>query len=169
MTFPAGPFYHGSYRDYPMGFRFTGGGQAYHEEWIFLPCYEALHLHRPAEKIAHQDAVFMCEKPEHIEPCGGATERLILIRPSGEIQRHDNRWGQHIADMIDEGREIDHPEVAQACLSYWQGEPCGEGEPLWEYLAREARVIACCDFCDPDPITLLASFDTQAQDNDPTI
>lgn len=158
MSQPQGPFYHGSYRDFPMGYTLRGRGQAYHDEWCVLPCYEAMHLHRPEGILAHQDAVFMCDNPDDVEICGGATERLILLEPIGNVSRHDMNWGNHIALMLEDGRPLTDADVTAACLAYWQGEPFEAGDPAWEYLAAEAKVIACCDYNDPEAVSILNAF-----------
>lgn len=144
------PFYHGTYGYHPYKTVFEGRGEEYHAEWVALDHYEAIHHHAPAGALHHRDAVFMCDKINDIDACGGATEVVALLRPLGPVNRHDMQWTGHISLLLDRGLKIDDPEVAEACRRYWDGTPKTEGEALWEYITPKAEVLACCDYEDPD-------------------
>lgn len=151
-----GPFYHGSYEDFAIGMRLSGRGQDYHDEWMLLSYYEALHMHRPADCLAHSQAVFFCDNIQDIDNCGGATEMVVLVRPVGAVSRHDMNWGARIDHLLGERKPIDHPEVRAACLSYWRGE--ATASPVWEYIAPEAVVLATAEWADPEAEAILAEF-----------
>jgi len=153
-----GPFFHGSYTNFPMGFRLLGGGDEYEEEWSLLGYFEAIHRHAPEGAIRHRDAVFMCERIEDIDSCGGATDVVSIIRPLAPVSRHDMNWTKRISALLDNGADLDDPEVVDACRKYWDGTPNPSGEPLWEYLTRDAAILACCDYDDPEVEQILLEF-----------
>lgn len=139
-----GPLFHGSQRAFDPGTVLRGRGDAYEENWAGLAHYEAIRRYAPEGAIPHPDAVFLCDNVEDISLCGGSDDVVILIRPGEDISRHDFNWYGEIQALLEEGAPIDSPEVAEACRGYWSGEPSG-GETVWEYLVREAEVIACRD------------------------
>lgn len=133
---------HGSYRDFPAGFRFHGGREGYEEEWSFgLPYYAALEANRPEDMIAHKDAVFACEKLSDIDRAGGASSGWCLLLEADDdlVTRHDQKWAWEITSLLAHGASEDDELVIRMANHYWSGE--ASDDPVWEYLAPEMRVI----------------------------
>lgn len=141
------PLFHGTYEFFPIGVRLKGRGDAYDEDWSVLGHYEAVHHHKPEEFTAHRDAVFLCELDD-IDACGGATENVSLMRPIGPVTRHDLNWSGKIDLLLNAGHQVESEVVRDLCLNYWHGVPTED--PLWEYIAQEAEVLASATFEDAD-------------------
>lgn len=151
-----GPFYHGSITPLSPGLVLKGRGLAYHEEWCHLPHYEALHLTRPAHRLAHRDAVFMCASIDDVDSCGGGTDFVCLLQPLGPVHAHDMNWTGEIQCMLDDERlDLSSARVQEAVDAYWNARPSTSGEQVWEFLTPAARVLACHPYDDMEAERIL--------------
>lgn len=121
--------------------------EKYAESWGSTSFCDALEHHRPADMIAHKDAVFMCQSDEDVDLAGGGTEWLFEVEPVGKIQRHDLNWSSEISCLTSDGHAIDSDEVKRAAEAYWSG-LAHHDENVWEYLAVAARIISVTPFDD---------------------
>jgi len=137
-------FYHGSYDELPVGTVLTPRGNDYESEWGGTSFYGALEKHRPPEKLAHKEGVFMVGTEEDIDLAGGATDYIYIVKPIGQVQRHDINWGSQISMLISDGAGLNDPEVKQAADNYWNGVPF-EGDNVWEYIASRAKIVGVLD------------------------
>ena len=137
-------FYHGSYDELPVGTVLTPRGNDYESEWGGTSFYGALEKHRPPEKLAHKEGVFMVGTEEDIDLAGGATDYIYIVKPIGQIQRHDINWGSEISMLVSDGAGLNDPEVKQAADNYWNGVPY-EGDNVWEYIAPRAKIVGVLD------------------------
>jgi hypothetical protein len=137
-------FYHGSYDELPVGTVLTPRGNDYESEWGGTHFYGALEKHRPPEKLAHKEGVFMVGNEEDIDLAGGATDYIYIVKPIGQVQRHDVNWGSQISMLVDDGAGLNDPEVKQAADNYWNGVPF-EGDNVWEYIAPRAKIVGVLD------------------------
>jgi hypothetical protein len=69
----ASTFYHGSMEELPVGTILTPRDN-YEQAWGDTDFYAALEHYRPANMLAHNQAVFMCDNPDDIDLAGGGTE-----------------------------------------------------------------------------------------------
>lgn len=149
-------FYHGSITPLATGLILKGRGQAYHDAWCTLPHYEVLEATRPAHRLAHRDAVFMCTNIDDIDCCGGGTESVALLQPLGPVSTHDLNWTGIIQVLLESDHLTLHdPEVLEAAHGYWEGLPTPGSEQVWECLTPAARVLACHDYDDLEAETIL--------------
>lgn len=135
-------YYHGSSRDFVVGSVLRGRGTAYETSWNGTDFYAILERYRPADCLAHKDAVFMVGDPDDIDLAGGATEWCLEVRPIDAVSRHDLNWSSEISMLISEGSSVDDPKVVAAANSYWAGIP-HFNEQVWEYLASAFEVVRC--------------------------
>jgi hypothetical protein len=137
-------FLHGSYTPHEAGFQLKPRGEDYARDWEGSDFYAALEYHRPEGLRSHRQSVFLCTSVEDVELAGGATDFLLLVEPEepNMITRHDVNWSTEISMLIGDGFHLDSPEVKEAALNYWSGEP-HENECVWEYLCSGALVMEC--------------------------
>ena len=133
-------FYHGSMTELPVGTVLTARDE-YEQDWGNADFYRALEFYRPADKLAHKDAVFMCDNPDDVDLAGGGTDWLFTVIPQGRVERHDLNWGSEVSMLISDGYTIDSTEVKHAAENYWAGVPHTD-EQVWEYLTPSAKIIA---------------------------
>lgn len=150
-------YFHGSYDAHEAGTVFQGRGSSYEEKWAKTDFYAALERWRPADKIAHRDAVFLVADPDDLDAVGSATDWCLEMEPLGPVSCHDVGWSSTVSLLISDGHKIDSAEVQTAAEAYWSGRPC-PGEEMWEYITTEARVLRCgpYDTFDPDEVPLQA-------------
>ena len=132
-------FYHGSNQILPIGTILTPRDD-YENDWMGTDFYSALEKHRPRDKLAHRESVFMVADPDDIDLAGGGTEYMFTVEPIGVIHRHDLNWSSEISMYIGDGYDINSPEVTNAARMYWKGVP-HPAESVWEYLTPRARII----------------------------
>lgn len=137
-------FLHGSYTPHEAGFQLKPRGEAYARDWEGVDFYAALEYHRPEGLRSHRHSVFLCTSVEDVDLAGGATDFFLLVEPEepNMITRHDVNWSTEISMLIGDGFHLDSPEVKEAALNYWSGEP-HENESVWEYLCSGALVMEC--------------------------
>jgi hypothetical protein len=144
-------FLHGSYDPHPEGRRLTAQPDRA-AQWEGLEFVRILERYRPTWAIPHVEAVFLCEDPDHLDPCGAPLDHVVEVRPEGAFTRHDQNWISRICCLLDEHAQ-DHPEIVRAAGDYWAGHPHPDG-PIWEIRARAAVVIQAR----PDLSVVTASF-----------
>lgn len=130
-------FLHGSYGPHPVGRRLTPQPDRA-ATWAELDFVCALERYRPDWGIAHAEAVFLCEDPDHLDPCGAPLDHVVEVSPEGPFTRHDQNWISRICCLLDD-HAADNPEIARAASAYWAGLPHPAG-PVWEIRARAAIV-----------------------------
>jgi len=131
-------FLHGSYDSHPEGRRLTPQSDRA-AEWEELEFVRALERYRPDWAIPHREAVFLCQDPDHLDPCGAPIDHVVEVSPEGPFSRHDQNWISQICCLLDD-HDSEHPEIARAAAAYWAGHPHPDG-PVWEIRARAAVVI----------------------------
>lgn len=137
-------FYHGSMSFLDIG-TILRPSPSYAENWSFTDFYAALEYHRPADKIPHRDAVFMCGSEDDVDISGGGNQWLFELRPFGQIMKHDQNWSSAICCLVGNGFSIDSPQVALAADAYWSGAPHPD-EQVWEYLCLKAEILKVSRF-----------------------
>ncbi|MEP1314979.1 MAG: hypothetical protein ABJN42_21820 [Roseibium sp.] len=142
MTLPLPELFHGSDRLHDIGTTLKGRGQVYEDVWQGADFYAALEAHRPADVLAHRDAVFMCGWDD-LDLCGGSLDVVLKVKPIGAVTRHDMNWSSEISCLIGDGFDITSPEVTAAAEKYWHGIP--GGDPVWEYIAPQMCVLEVCE------------------------
>lgn len=128
---------HGSYEPHPVGRRLTPQPVRF-AEWEGLTFVQVLERHRPDGGIPQAEAVFLCEDPDHLDPCGASLDHVAEVIPEGAFSRHDQNWISRICCILDD-HGPDHPEIARAAEDYWAGHPHPDG-PVWEIRTRAAIV-----------------------------
>jgi hypothetical protein len=136
-------FYHGSGTELPVGTVLTARGAAYEADWIHTDFYEVLERYRPANMLAHKDAVFMCDNPDDVDNAGGSTDWLFTVEPLGQVQRHDLNWSSEISLLLSDEAENSSSwqlqrKLQKAAENYWNGVP-HHSENVWEYLTPSAK------------------------------
>lgn len=117
----------------------------YDLRWGRCGFYRVLEALRPAGKLGHKEAVFLCDSLDALNYAGGFTDYLFEVKPEQAPVRHDMHWSTQITCLIDEfgltlEKALAHPEIIACAHRYWQGEE--SNRPLWEYLTTSAVVIA---------------------------
>lgn len=130
-------FLHGSYDPHPAGRRLTPQPDRA-AGWEGLEFVQILERHRPDWAIPHAEAVFLCEDPDHLDPCGAPLDHVVEVSPEGALTRHDQNWISRICCLLDD-HAPDHPEILRAAEAYWAGHPHPDG-PVWEIRTRAAIV-----------------------------
>lgn len=136
-------YYHGSYNKHPIGTILIPGGDKYESNWSGTDFYGPLEDLRPPEKLAHKDSVFMVGDIDDIDPAGGATDYIYVVKPIGKVQKHDLNWSSEISMLMDDP-ESNFEKINQAAANYWNGTP-HYNEQVWEYLAPQVKIIAELD------------------------
>lgn len=111
----------------------------YEGRWGDCGFFRILEKGRPPWQAGHTKSVFLCERPDDIDPCGGNPGNILVVdAPSHLVTRHDQQWSSLIT-CLDEDPDFDPGiRMEEAVRLYWTGEP--SGDPLWEYLAPYAVV-----------------------------
>jgi hypothetical protein len=130
-------FLHGSYDPHPVGRRLTPQPDRA-AAWEGLEFVRVLERYRPDWGIPHAEAVFLCQDPDHLDPCGAPLDHVVEVSPEGAFTRHDQNWISRICCLLDD-HAPDHPEIARAAEAYWAGHPHPDG-PVWEIRTRAAIV-----------------------------
>lgn len=102
--------------------------------------YEAfLEATRPENMISRDEAVFMVDKEDDIDPAGGSTEFVYLVEPIGPVQSHDMNWLTEVQICLEDD---DHDGAYLNAKKYWSAEeyPFPENR-LVEYLAKSFKVL----------------------------
>jgi hypothetical protein len=133
-------YFHGSNEQLEVGYVMKGRGDAYEADWKHTDFYAVLERHRPPEKLAHRDGVFMVADPDDVDLAGGGTEWLFELKPAGRVSRHDVNWSSEISCLLSDGSSEESDAVRQAALNYWTGVPHAD-ESVWEYLVAEAEIL----------------------------
>jgi len=133
-------YYHGS-MDYLQPGTVLTPRPNYEDRWGGTDFYTALEKHRPSDKLAHKDAVFMCQNENDVDLAGGGTEYLFTVVPSTTQEKHDMNWSSEISMLISDGHSIDSDVVKNAAKKYWNGEPHHSGESVWEFLTPTATIV----------------------------
>jgi len=128
---------HGSYEPHPEGRRLTPRPDR-SAQWEGFEFVRLLERHRPAWAIPHAEAVFLCQDPEGLDPCGAPLDHVVEVIPEGAFSRHDQNWISRICCLLDD-HGPEHPEIARAACAYWAGHAHPDG-PVWEIRARAAIV-----------------------------
>lgn len=136
-------YYHGSYDNLPVGTILTARDD-YENRWGNTDFYQILEMYRPKHMLSHRESVFMCDNPDDVSIAGGATDYLFTLRALGPVERHDLNWSSEISNLLSQDYEWDSDEIMEAAQYYWQGTPYTEiydGESVWEYLTRRAKIL----------------------------
>ena len=75
-------FLHGSYDPHPEGRRLTPVPDST-AIWEAIPFVQVLERYRPDWGIPHAEAVFLCEDPDHLDPCGAPPDHVVEVSPEG--------------------------------------------------------------------------------------
>lgn len=135
-------FFHGSHDPFEPDFLLAPRGAAYEADWKSTDFYAALERHRPADRLAHAQAVFLVGDPDDVDLAGGSTEWCLEVEPVGAVTRHDLNWGSEVSSLVSDGHDIDSRPVREAAEAYWRGDRHPD-ESVWEYLCAGARVLRC--------------------------
>jgi hypothetical protein len=131
-------YYHGSYDELSIG-TILRPRDDYDSHWYDLDCKSILEKYRPANQLPFSQVVFMCDNVDDIDNAGGATDYIYLVKPVGQIWRHDVGWQTAITIAMENNpREEDLKSMAD---HYWQGLPNHQYGPVWEYCARGAVIV----------------------------
>lgn len=130
-------FLHGSYDPHPVERRLTPQPERA-APWAALEFVRVLEKYRPDWAIPHAEAVFLCQDPDDLDPCGAPLDHVVEVTPEGPFSRHDLNWISRICCLLDD-HTADHPEIARAAFAYWAGHPHPDG-PVWEIRAGAAIV-----------------------------
>lgn len=139
-------YFHGSMDYLPVGTILCPQSD-YASRWGHTDFYEVLEKYRPQDMIAHSEGVFMCSDNDDVDLAGGGTEWLFTVKPIGKIEKHDLNWGSEISCLLSENGSED--QIRQAAENYWNGVPHHD-ENVWEFIAREAEIIAVAPFLNPN-------------------
>ncbi len=132
-------YWHASFDRLPVGTTLTPR-VGYEERWSSYCVGRILEDLRPADQIAHRDAVFMCDDPQSCDDAGAHCEWLFEVVPQGVVERHDMEWATEIDRLVSNGWPDADPRVVELARRYWSQEP--SPTPTWEYLAASALVVA---------------------------
>lgn len=137
--------YHGSANAVLLDTLLSGRGDAYERDWLVTDFYSVLEMHRPENKLAHKNAVFLVGDPDDIDAAGGATDWCFEVLVKEVVSRHDLNWCTEISCLVSNGYSAESTEVQDAALAYWEGREHKDA-PVWEYLTKVARVVRCEPF-----------------------
>ena len=132
-------YFHVSSNCFDVGDILRPRGAHYEEDWKHSDFYWALERHRPPDKRAQKDAVFLFCDFESADMMGG--EWIYEVGPQSPASRHDMNWTGEICSLVADGYQIDSGEIRRAATSYWNGEP-SPNERLWEYLTSGAEILS---------------------------
>jgi hypothetical protein len=136
-------FYHGSEEHLPKGTVLVPQPD-YELRWGINEWYKVLEHYRPADKLSHKDAVFMCDNDMDLDNAGGGTDWVFKVRPLGPVSCHDLNWGSEISMLLEQ--DPDNIEaIENAAHNYWAGVP-HSNESVWDYLTPSAKIISVEEF-----------------------
>ena len=95
---------------------------------------------RPADALAHRDAVFACSDPQDCDNAGAHCEWLFGIEPHGAVERHDLAWASDIDRLVSDGWPPGDPAIVELARRYWTGE--ASEDPVWEHLCTSAVIVS---------------------------
>lgn len=133
-------YYHASNHNLDPGATLTGPAGSYESDWHETEFYPALDLHRPKDKLAHRDAVFLVADLEDINMVSGGAANVFEVTAQEPLSRHDLNWCGVLANLIEDGFAVDSSEVSAAAHGYWMGDP-SPNKNVWEYLTRKATIV----------------------------
>lgn len=105
-----------------------------------------LERYRPPHMLSYHGAVVMHTSIDHLDN-GAEGEWLheLYVPADVTVQRHDITWANQISlMMVLDPEHAGQTEIRQTAERYWRGEP--SDDPVWEYLAAKAIVVACHRF-----------------------
>ncbi len=136
-------FFHSSDCELPVGTKLVNCVD-YEDKWGSAGFYRGLEAHRPDHAIAHKEGVFMVECVDDVSWAGGGEEFIFIVKPKGDVTRHDMHWSTQVTSLLDYGHDINSIEVREAAEKYWSG--VASEQPAWEYICRQAVVARVFDF-----------------------
>jgi len=162
----SGQEYHGSWECLPVG---TIIRPQHH---LRGPASVLLEKYRPRGVLSRNEAIFMTRTKAGVLIAGGGSDYVYRVEPIGQVYGpFDGGWFTHMLDaalrgeargsrgrirsgsLIDPESWWNSPEAKKMADAYWNGAPCprkGECQGTWEYLARQARVVAVVSPKDQD-------------------
>lgn len=132
-------FWHASFDPLPVGTTLRPEPE-YEMRWHAESAGRILEDLRPANALAHRDAVFMCDNAQDCDNAGAHCEWLFRVQPDARVERHDMDWATRLDGMVSDGVSPDEPEVLRLAANYWNGVP--SELPVWEYLTPKATILA---------------------------
>lgn len=94
--------------------------------------------YRPDGMISRDDAVYMVDDPDDIINAGGIIDFIYEVVPIGPVERSDLGWYREVKGAMN--LEKSDEATREFAESYWDGVSY-HGIGVWEYRARQARVI----------------------------
>jgi hypothetical protein len=131
--------YHGSYKEFPLGFVLTPQSDGYqHSTSDVRHTEEIIESYRPSDMMSRFDSVFMVDDATDIDNAGGYDDYVYVVEPIGNVERNNLGWYSDVA-VYGEYDNDNHEDIEQWSLNYWHGHDAVNG--VWEYRARSARIV----------------------------
>jgi len=130
---------HGSDMKHKNGEMLLSRGDAYEKEWEKTPFYRALKHHAPIGAREHKDSVFMTDNVNDLDNAGALSGYTYIVKPEGEVSRHDMAWSTKISELIDDGIGLRNEKIRVLSEKYWSGIP--SESPVWEYTANSFVIV----------------------------
>lgn len=131
--------YHGSQREFPVGFILEAQSDAYaklDKDENFTE--ETMELVRPKDAISRYDSVYMVDNPDDIDNVGGYIDYIYIVEPIGKLERNDIAWYTEISIYGPYNEDMNN-EIKQWAMNYWNGVQHPNG--IWEYRALKVKII----------------------------
>ena len=129
-------FFHGSLSEIELNTIIKSNKEGYVQPCPLEELFESV---RPEHCLSRFQSVYLCDKPEDIDYCGGFNDYIYIVKPSDIIQKSDLAWYSHAQELI-EKNNIE--EALEAALNYWNGIPFYNKEySVFEYRTIHATIL----------------------------
>lgn len=111
---------------------------------------EFLEKHRPADKPAREQSVYMVKDAKQLDNLALRTEHVYQVEPQGPVAAFDHAWVVALWRVFAEADSAGgftrglQKVAGRYADGYWSGAPSNFGRtdpPQWEYLTASARII----------------------------
>jgi hypothetical protein len=144
----SGTFYHGSKKDFPVGFVLTPQADGYvhgvygdESDQLIRKIEKILEENRPPTRISRLQSVFLVAQAGKIEHAGGQSDYIYLVEPIGAAEESCLWWYQELENLAFQPR-LRQSAAKIAAMNYWNNVPPPEGKPAtYEFRCRKAKIL----------------------------
>jgi hypothetical protein len=138
-------FYHGSLKEFPIGFVLTPQKDGYIATNDSLE--KLLESKRPETSLPRAESVFMVKDVDDIEAAGGYLDYVYEVEPIGNVEHNDVGFYSEAQSYA--WGHSDKYEAEKMAQAYWSGNRCPHDFSVMEYRCRQAKIVGIVEINAP--------------------